>query len=191
MNPTDPSKHEQPAMLRRVQKAIVSEFTPPPIPRPTPNEEQLTEGHLAVGMIDDAIEDGPSEAQGADTLVITAEAPGHGTLHRTTSCPLEMPRSGHRLVGQTITFRHTTFDPDYVKDILVVRWPLEVRNALRPVRDEGPGGVRARVWASWPGAASCSCGPASCSRRSCCAASSSAATCSPISLHGSTPASRL
>ncbi|AXK37614.1 hypothetical protein DVA86_24575 [Streptomyces armeniacus] len=126
---------------------MVREFTPPPKPRPAPSEEQLAEGQLAVGVIDDAIEDGPGcDVQGPDMLIISADAPGHGILHRRVPCPLSMPGSGRNLVGQTITFRHTTLDPHFVNDVLVVRWPDEVKRALEPFRPTGPGALRARAW---------------------------------------------
>jgi len=57
-----------------------------------------------------------------------------------------MPGSGLKLIGHSIRFRHTTFDPDYSNDIQVTRWPPEVRKALEPVRYEGPGALRARAW---------------------------------------------
>ncbi|MEU2946555.1 hypothetical protein ABZ617_11055 [Nocardiopsis alba] len=132
----------------RIRRAILREFTPPPMPRPAPSEEQLAEGHLAVGMIDEAIEDTPgSDVQGPDTLVISAEAPGGGRLQRTAACPLPISGNGRRLVGQAIGFRHTTFEPDHVNDILVVRWPREVGKALEPAaQNEGPGTLRAHMW---------------------------------------------
>ncbi|ABK74837.1 hypothetical protein [Mycolicibacterium smegmatis] len=138
---------EKPPLLRRVWEAIIGEFTPPSTPRPTPSEAEFTEGYLAVGMINDAIEDGPGgDVQGPDKLVISADIPGHGTIYRTRSCPLSMPGSGLKLIGHSIRFRHTTFDPDYSNDIQVTRWPPEVRKALEPVRYEGPGALRARAW---------------------------------------------
>lgn len=147
VNPADPGKHVQLPLHRRIWKAIVNEFTPPPMPRPGPSEKQLAEGHLAVGVINHVIEDGPGgDVQGADMLIISADVPGIGTLYRRESCPLSTPGSGRRLIGQTLRFRHTTFDPDFVNDILVVRWPPEVRKALEPDRYEGPGGPRARLW---------------------------------------------
>ncbi|RII20510.1 hypothetical protein DSC45_04720 [Streptomyces sp. YIM 130001] len=137
----------RPSLPRRVWSAIVRESAPPPIPRPAPGEEQLAGGHLAVGVIDDAIEDGPgSDVQGSDTLVISAEVPGQVTLHRRVTCPLPMPGSGRRLVDRTITFRHATLDPCFVNDVLVVRWPDEVTRALEPFRPTGPGALRARAW---------------------------------------------
>lgn len=67
---------EKPPLLWRVWEAIVGEFTPPPMPRPTPSEEEFAEGYLAVGMINDAIEDGPGgDVQGPDKLVISADIP--------------------------------------------------------------------------------------------------------------------
>ncbi|MDV3130349.1 hypothetical protein M1247_35970 [Mycobacterium sp. 21AC1] len=135
------------AAARRLWEAIVREFTPPAMPRSRPSERQLAEGHLAVGVIDDAIEDGPGgDVQGPDSLIISADIPEHGILHRTVACPLSMPGSGRNLIGQSVPFRHTTFDPDFVNDILVARWPREVNRALEPVRFEGPGALRARVW---------------------------------------------
>ncbi|WP_326698502.1 hypothetical protein OG909_14925 [Streptomyces sp. NBC_01754] len=138
--------HGRSTPLRRVWDAVVREFSPPPAPRPRPSTEQLAEGHLAVGTIDDAVEDGPSDVQGPDMLVISAETPEGGTLHRRAACPLSMPGSGRDLIGQAVTFRHTTLDPDFVDDVLVVRWPDKVRKALEPFRPTGPGAVRARIW---------------------------------------------
>lgn len=97
-------------------------------------------------MIDDAIEDGPSEVQGPDTLIISAHVPGHGVLHRRVTCPLPMPGSGRGLVGRAIGIRCSRLDPDDVDDVLVVRWPHEVERAQRPFRPEGPGALRARAW---------------------------------------------
>ncbi|GAB3616397.1 hypothetical protein GCM10027416_09540 [Okibacterium endophyticum] len=132
---------------RARRDAIAREFTPPPMPRPRPSAEQLAEGHLTVGTINDAIEDGPGgDVQGPDTLIISADVPGHGVLHRRVPCPLSMPGSGRRLVGRRVPFRHTTHDPDFVDDALVVQWPPEVSRALEPFRPEGPGALRARAW---------------------------------------------
>ncbi|SDS92157.1 hypothetical protein [Jiangella sp. DSM 45060] len=143
----NPGAQRRPALSRRIWDAIVRKFPPPPMPRPRPSEEQLAEGHLTVGVIDYAIEDAPGgDVQGPDTLLISAEVPGHGVLHRRVQCPLSMPGSGRGLAGQTIGLRHTTFDPDFVDDVLVVRWPPGVDRALEPFRFEGPGALRARVW---------------------------------------------
>ena len=140
------------SLPRRFLTAIVNEFTPPPRHRPTPSDKEFAAGHLAVGTINDALEEPPGQdVQGPDRLVISAEIPGHRTLYRQKTCPLEMPGSGRSLVGQTIGFRHTTFDPDYGNDILVVRWPREVRRALEPIRYEGPGSLRARLWGGLSG----------------------------------------
>ncbi|MFH9395919.1 hypothetical protein [Streptomyces sp. NPDC017556] len=107
-----------------------------------PEEDRFAEGHLAVGVI----EEGPSEVQGPDTLVISADTPQHGVLRRRVICPLSISGSGRRLVGQSVGFRHVTHDPDDLDDVLVVRWPEEVRKALEPLRLEGPGAGRARAW---------------------------------------------
>lgn len=139
--------HRRGSFLRRVGKAVAAEFTPPPRPRAAPSARDLAEGHLVVGVIEVAIQEAPGQdVQGQDTLVISAQVPGTGTLHRTALCPLSMPGSGRDLVSQSIAFRHTTFDPDYEADILVVRWPSQVERALEPVRYEGPGALRARIW---------------------------------------------
>lgn len=136
------------SLPRRFLTAIVNEFTLLPKHRPTPSDKEFAAGHLTVGTINDALEEPPGQdVQGPDRLVISAEIPGHETLYRQTTCPLEMPGSGRNLVGRTIGFRHTTFDPDYGNDILVVQWPREVRKALEPVRREGPGSLRARLCA--------------------------------------------
>ena len=109
-------------------------------------DSRFTEGHLAVGVIDDVIEEAPGEVQGRDLLIISADVPGHGILHRKMTCPLSMPGSGRSLVGQTIGFRHIRLDSDDLDDVLVVRWPGESRRALEPFRPEGPGALRARAW---------------------------------------------
>ncbi|MEV0784115.1 hypothetical protein AB0I52_14285 [Streptomyces sp. NPDC050423] len=111
-----------------------------------PREERFTEGHFAVGMIEDSIEEGPGEVQGPDTLIISADVQGRGVFRRRVTCPLSMPGSGRGLVGQPVGFRHITEDPDDVDDVLVVRWPNKVRKALEPFRPEGPGAGRARAW---------------------------------------------
>lgn len=67
--------------------------------------------------------------QGADTLVISAEVPGHGILHRRVTCPISASGSGRNLVGQTIGFRHIGFDDNDVDDAFVVRWPAAVDRA--------------------------------------------------------------
>lgn len=133
----------RPSLLRRIVRVLVDEFAPVPQPRPAPRDKLLAEGHLAVGMIDAAIEDGPSGEQGSDLLVIKAEVPGAGTLHRQVWCPLEQPGAGRQLIGQSITFRRTTDDPDFVKDVLVVRWPGWVEEELKPYV---PGSLRERLW---------------------------------------------
>ncbi|WP_331254273.1 hypothetical protein [Streptomyces halstedii] len=97
-------------------------------------------------MIEQAIEEGPSEAQGPDTLMIRADVPKHGSIRRRVICPLSMPGSGRGLVGQAVGLRHVTNDPDDVDDVLVIRWPSEVARALQPFRPEGPGAGRARTW---------------------------------------------
>ena len=126
MSHTGPGTNERQASLRRLWNVIVREFIPQPVPRLRPTDEQLTDGHLAVGTIDDAIEESPgSDVVGPDTLIISADVPGHGVLHRKVPCPLPVPGSGRRLVGQIVPFRHTTFDPDFVDDALVVGWPPE------------------------------------------------------------------
>ncbi|WP_420039059.1 hypothetical protein [Gordonia sp. MP11Mi] len=122
-------------------------MTPASLPRPRPSEEHFADGHLAIGVIDDAIEEGPgSDVQGADMLIINAEVPSHGILHREVLCPISMPGSGRDLIGQTISFRHTTHDPNFINDALVVGWPPMVSRALEPTRFEGPGALRARAW---------------------------------------------
>ncbi|MYR74913.1 MULTISPECIES: hypothetical protein [unclassified Streptomyces] len=111
-----------------------------------PEKERCTEGRFAVGVIEQAIEEGPSEVQGPDTLVISVDVPGHGSIRRKVICPLSMPGSGRGLVGQPVGVRHVTDDPDHVDDVLVVRWPSEVTRALQPFRPEGPGAGHARAW---------------------------------------------
>ncbi len=121
--------------------------TPPPNPPHQPSKQQLAEGHLTVGVIDDAIEEDPGcDVQGPDTLIISADMPGLGVIHRRISCPLPMPGHGRGLIGQAVGFRHSTHEPDFVNDVLVVRWPSEVNRALEPARFEGPGALRARGW---------------------------------------------
>ena len=140
------------SLLRRVWRILVDEFTPLPEPRPAPSDEEFAAGSLAVGTINDAIEESPGQdVQGPDLLIISAETPDHGTIYRQTTCPLERPGSGRGLVGQTIGFRHTTFDPDYGNDILVVRWPREVRWALDADRCAGPDSLRTRIWGFFTG----------------------------------------
>lgn len=111
-----------------------------------PEEGRFAEGHLAVGVIEDSIEESPGEVQGRDTLIISADVPGHGVLRRRVTCPLSTPGNGRGLVGQAVVFRHIAHDPDDVDDVLVVRWPDKVRRALEPFRPEGPGAGRARAW---------------------------------------------
>ena len=136
---------DRPSLLRRAWRVLVNEFAPFPQPRPAPSDKVLAEGHLALGVIDAAIEDGPSGEQGSDLLIIKADVPGHGTLRRRVWCPLEQPGAGRQLIGQGITFRHTTDDPDFVNDVLVVRWPGWVEEELKPYV---PGSLCERVWMS-------------------------------------------
>lgn len=114
--------------------------------RPSRREERFAGGHFAVGVIEYSIEEPAGETQGADTLVISADVRGHRVFRRSVSCPLSMPGRGRGLVGQPVGFRHITDDPDDVEDVLVVRWPDEVRKALEPFRPVGPGARRARAW---------------------------------------------
>ena len=66
------------SLPRRFLTAIVNEFTPPPRHRPTPSDNEFAAGHLAVGTINDALEEPPGQdVQGPDRLVISAEIPGH------------------------------------------------------------------------------------------------------------------
>lgn len=111
-----------------------------------PREERCAEGHFAVGVIEYSIEEAPGEMQAPDTLIISADVRGHGVFRRRVTCPLSMPGRGRGLVGQPVGFRHVTDDPDDVEDVLVVRWPDEVRTALEPFRPVGPGAGRARAW---------------------------------------------
>ncbi|GFH67303.1 hypothetical protein ACFWC2_02310 [Streptomyces diastaticus] len=113
-----------------------------------PPREPFTEGHLAVGVIEEAIEDGPSEVQGPDMLIIGADVHGHGVLRRRVTCPLPLPGSGRGLVGRAVGIRHRTHDPDDMDDVRVVRWPVEVGRTLQRCRAglEGPGAGRARAW---------------------------------------------
>lgn len=137
----------EPPSSRRIRKTIAGELAPSPTPGQAPSEQELSEGHLAVGMIDDAVAENPGQdVQGPDTLIISTDIPRHGTIHREVSCPLPRPGSGRSLVGQSIRFRHSTLDPDFRQDILVVRWPRKAQEALEPVRYDGPGVVRTRIW---------------------------------------------
>jgi len=134
------------AMLRRIGSALVNEFTGQPAPRPTPSKKEFAEGSRAEGKIESAIEDTGGEIQGADYLNISIAVPGGDMLHRQVVSPLSSPGSGRRLVGYHVPVRHTTFDPDFANDVLVVRWPAEVEEALAPFRPTGPGAMRARAW---------------------------------------------
>lgn len=135
------------AMLRRVGRILVNEFTPPPRPRPTPSDQEFAEGYLAEGRVESAIEDPPGgDVQGDDTLNITIDVAGGETLYRAVQSPLGGPGRGSRLVGYHVPVRYTTLDPDYANDVFVVRWPAEVEEALAPYRPTGPGALRARAW---------------------------------------------
>lgn len=138
---------QKPSLLRRIWRVLVNEFTPPPKPRPTPSEKEFAAGHHAAGKIMAAIEEPVGQdVQGADTLVIRADIPGHGALYRNEICPLSTPGYGRGLVGLAILFRHTTYDPNYSNDILVTRWPPKARETHERIRYEGPGALRARIW---------------------------------------------
>lgn len=143
---TDPQA-EKPSLIRRIWTTIVNEFTPPPKPRTTPSEQEFAAGHNAVGIIYAALEQPHGQdVQGADDLIIGVDVPGHGVLYREVLCPLTTPGDGRDLIGQRIEFRHTTYEPDYRNDVLVTWWPPKVQDALKPIRYEGPGAVRARIW---------------------------------------------
>lgn len=140
----------KPSPFRRIWKAV-DEFTPPPQPRPRPSKKELfAEGREAVGAIRSAVPKEPPESgQLDDDLVIHLDTSDHGqllTLPRTVICPLAGPRAGRRRIGSEVVVRHPTLDPGCDNDILVTRWPAHVTEALEPIRYEGPGAFRARIW---------------------------------------------
>lgn len=127
-----------------------NEFTPLPTPRPTPSKKEFAEGRAAIGIIHSAVQnDAPEGGQMDDDLVIRIDASDNGqplTLQRTVMCPLPGPGAGRKLIGMQVVVRHTTVEAAYDNDILVTRWPAHVAEALRPIRYEGPGAFRARIW---------------------------------------------
>ncbi|GAA4667574.1 hypothetical protein [Gordonia humi] len=139
----------KPSLLRRIWK-VLDEFTPPSTPRPTPSKKEFAEGRAALGIVCSAVQnDAPEGGQMDDDLVIHIDTSDHGqslTLPRTVMCPLPGPGAGQQLIGQQVIVRHTTLDTDYDNDILVARWPAHVTEALTPIRYEGPGTFRARIW---------------------------------------------
>lgn len=140
----------KPPLLRRIGRALVNEFAPPPKPRPTPSKKEFAEGRKAIGIVRSAVpNDAPEGGQMDDDLVIHIDTRDDGeplTLLRTVMCPLPGPGAGQRLIGTQVVVRHTTLDLDYDNDILVAQWPTHVTEALKPVRYEGPGAFRARIW---------------------------------------------
>lgn len=140
---------KRPSLLGRIWNAI-DEFTPPPTPRPRPGKKEFDEGREAVGIIRSAAaNDAPEGGLMDDDLVIHIDVSDDGrplTLPRTVMCPLPGPGAGQRLIGAQVIVRHTTVDPHYDNDILVTRWPTHVTEALEPIRYEGPGAFRARIW---------------------------------------------
>lgn len=140
----------KPSLLRRIGRALASEFAPPPEPRPTPSKKEFAEGRAAVGIVRHAVpNDAPEGGQMDDDVVIDIDTSDNGrplTLQRTVMCPLPGPGAGRKLIGTQVVVRHTTVDPDYDNDILVTRWPAHVTEALKPIRYEGPGAFRARIW---------------------------------------------
>ncbi len=143
------------SVLRRFGKAIVSEFTPPPKPRPAPLRKELLEGREAVGIIRYAVsnespEGGPTD----DDLVVHIDVNvdgEHVILPRTVRSPLLGPSAGRGLIGTEVVVRHTTLDPSYVNDVLVVRWPVAVDRELTPFRPTGPGALGYRIWSVFAG----------------------------------------
>ncbi|WP_353115165.1 hypothetical protein [Microbacterium sp.] len=140
----------KPSLLRRIRRALVDEFTPRPEPRPAPPRKELLEGREAVGIIRYAVSnDSPEGGPTDDDLVIhidTSVDGQHLTLPRTVRSPLFGPSAGRRLTGEQVVVRHTTLDPTYDNDVLVVGWPAEVARELRPFRPEGPGTLSYRIW---------------------------------------------
>ncbi|WP_449276727.1 hypothetical protein [Leucobacter sp. GX24907] len=139
------------SLLRRIGRTLVNEFAAPPKPRPTPSDKDFAEGREAIGIIRSAVpNDSPEGGQLDDDLIIAVHTSDNDqplTLPRTFMCPLPGAGAGQGLIGQQVAVRHTTVDPDYDNDILVTRWPTHVAEALKPIRYEGPGAFRARIWA--------------------------------------------
>lgn len=143
---------QKPSLLRRIWRVLVNEFAPPPKPRRTPSEKEFAAGHHAVGKIVGAeVENTEGGPVYPGTVVIHADIPGHGPIYRQESCPSSMPGSGSQLIGHTIEFRHTTYDPEYSNDILVTWWPPKARETYETIRYEGPGALRARIWSFFSG----------------------------------------
>lgn len=138
------------SVLRRIGRALVLEFTPPPKPRPSPNRADLLNGRSAVGVILHArLNETPEGGYADDDLVIEVEAAEPGqtvTLLRTVRSPLLGAYAGRALVGRKVIVRHTTLDPSYADDILVEKWPVEVERALTPFRPRGRGAGTYRMW---------------------------------------------
>lgn len=149
---TDSSPRRRPvrSVLRRIGRAIVREFTPPPKPRPRPNRADLLKGRSAVGVVLYArLNETPEGGYADDDLVIEVEAAEPGqtvTLLRTVRSPLLGAYAGRALVGRKVIVRHTALDPSYADDILVEKWPAEVERALTPFRPRGRGAGWYRKW---------------------------------------------
>ncbi len=138
------------AVLRRIVKAVVSESRPPPKRRPAPLRKELLEGREAVGIVRNAVSNESPEGGPTDDdlhIHIDVSIDGeHVTLPRTVRSPLLGPSAGRRLIGQEVVVRHTTFDPSYDNDVLVVRWPAAVDRELTSFRPTGPGALGYWIW---------------------------------------------
>lgn len=150
MSNHSPGRRSARSVLRRIGKGIASEFTPPPKPRPAPLRKELLEGRETVGVIRYAVSnDSPEGGPTDDDLVIHIDVSvdgKHVTLPRTVRSPLLGPSAGRRLIGKEVVIRHTTLDPTYDSDVLVVQWPAELDGELAPFRPHGPGTLGYRIW---------------------------------------------
>lgn len=146
----EPSRHKKPSLLRRIGSAF-NEYVPPPSPRPRPSKKDFAAGHYSVGIVRYAVpNEAPEGGQMDDDVVIHIKTITDGqplTLPRTVMCPLPGSGGGRKLIGSTVRVCHTTYDRDYDNDILVIEWPPEVAEAREPIRYQGPGAFRARIWA--------------------------------------------
>lgn len=86
-------------------------------------EIKFAAGCRSVGMVDEVIEEPPSEVGGSSTftLMINAELPGQVKIRRRLYSQ-DYPSGPDARAGQILIFRHTTLDPDDLDDVLFVKF---------------------------------------------------------------------
>ena len=131
MSHTDPGTNERQASLRRLWNVIVREFIPQPVPRLRPTDEQLTDGHLAVGTIDDAIEESPAATSWDPTRSSSAPTyPGTESCIGRSRVRCRFPAADVASSGRLFLSATPPSTRDFVDDEHVVGCPPAVRLIL-------------------------------------------------------------